>query len=96
MSRSQLVAAAALLLACVLALPNSSYAQSPRGEEGTGGAAGYSPPVDMPDANAPMQSRSIETPAEAAPPPDQAPPPDASEKKQDDEGTAKDSPTDGK
>ena len=53
-SRSQLVAAAALLLACVLALPNSSYAQSPRGEEGTGGAAGYSPPVDMPDANAPM------------------------------------------
>ena len=96
MSRSQLVAAAALLLACALALPSSSYAQSPRGEEGTGGAAGYSPPVDMPDANAPMQSRSIETPAEAAPQPDQAAPPDASEKKQDDEGAAKDSPTDSK
>ena len=92
MSRSQLVAAAALLLAWALALPNSSHAQSPRGEEGTGGAAGYSPPIDMPDANAPMQSRSIEIPAEAAPEPGQAAPPHPSEKKQNDEGTPKNSP----
>jgi hypothetical protein len=96
MSRSQLVAAAALLLACALPLPSSCHAQSPRGEEGTGGAAGYSPPIDMPDANAPMQSRSIEVPTEAAPEPDQATPPDASEKKRDDEGTPKDNPTKGK
>ena len=95
MSRSKIVATA-LLLAWVLALPSSSHAQSTRGEEGTGGAAGYSPPIDMPDANAPMQSRSIETPAEAAPEPGQATPPDASPKKQDDEATPKDSPAKGK
>lgn len=87
MSRSQLVAAALLL-----ALSSSSYAQSTRGEEGTGGAAGYSPPIDMPDANEPMQSRSIETPSEAAPEPGQATPPHPSEKKQNDEGTPKDGP----
>jgi hypothetical protein len=75
-------AVAALVLACTLALQGTACAQRATGEEGTGGAAGYSPPIDMPDANAPMQSRSIEIPPEeAAPAPESASPKEKPEEK---------------
>jgi hypothetical protein len=66
-------ATATLVLAFTLALGGSVCAQRSKGDEGTGGAAGYSPPIETPDANAPMQSRSIEIPhEESAPSPESA------------------------
>jgi hypothetical protein len=79
--RFRLVAEAALVLACTLALGGSVCAQHSKGDDGTGGAAGYSPPIDIPDANAPMQSRSIEIPPEEAAPAESAPPQEKPEEK---------------
>ncbi len=66
-SSMRLIAGATVALVCMLVQSGSVYAQRSKGDEGTGGAAGYSPPIDMPDANAPMQSRSIEIPPVPAP-----------------------------
>ena len=54
-SSFRFAAVAILVLAYTLALGGSVCAQRSKGDEGTGGAAGYSPPIDVPDANAPMQ-----------------------------------------
>jgi hypothetical protein len=63
-----LIAALSLVLAAAL-VSGPSLAQRPPKSEGTGGAAGYSPSIEMPGAAAPMDSRSpsLEAPAEAAP-----------------------------
>ena len=81
-SSFRFAAVAILVLAYTLALGGSVCAQRSKGDEGTGGAAGYSPPIDVPDANAPMQSRSIEIPPEqAAPAPESASPQEKPEEK---------------
>jgi hypothetical protein len=69
MSRSVpiLVTAVAFVLALVFA--NSSKAQHVRGDDGTGGAAGYSPPIDSFEKSAPGRSRSIR-PVQKEPTPD--------------------------
>lgn len=78
----RLLAASALALTMTLAAPGSSIAQRTKGDEGTGGAAGYSPPpVDTgPAADAPA-ARSMTAPApppadagQAAPAPEATPP----------------------
>lgn len=88
-SGSRLIAAVAFALALALAAP--SNAQRVRGDEGTGGAAGYSPPIDMPAGGAaPMDapSPSTEMPADAPAAPEAmpdamgAPPPDESQQKE--------------
>jgi hypothetical protein len=83
-SSSRSIAAVSLVLAFALVAGPSS-AQPPPQSEGTGGAAGYSPPIEMPDAAEPMNapSRSLEAPADAAPQPEPAAPPS-------DEGTPDD------
>jgi hypothetical protein len=48
----------ALILAFTLAASQSTYAQSPKGDDGTGGAAGYS----LPPADAPGAARSMDAP----------------------------------
>jgi hypothetical protein len=48
--QTRLVVASALALTLTLGAPESSIAQRTKGDEGTGGAAGYSPPVDQPGA----------------------------------------------
>ena len=52
-SHARLIAASALAFALTLGAPGSSLAQRTK-DDGTGGAAGYSPPVDMPSGGAPM------------------------------------------
>lgn len=77
----RLIAASALALTMTFGSPSSSIAQRTKGDEGTGGAAGYSPPVETgPAAEAPA-ARSMTAPpppdaGQAAPAPDAAPPPE--------------------
>ncbi len=79
-SQSRLIVASTLALALTLGSPGSSIAQRTKGDEGTGGAAGYSPPLESPDAAAPMDAPAAPMnapPADAsgqgAPPPEPAP-----------------------
>jgi hypothetical protein len=66
-SHIRLIAASALALALTIAAPGSSLAQRTK-DDGTGGAAGYSPPVDMPGGAAPMPDAA---PTPPMPPPDE-------------------------
>ena len=82
-SSFRLIAATALTLALGLAIPTPSDAQRNKGDEGTGGAAGYSPPVDMPSMDAPAAPMNApplppldEGASQGAPPPEPAPPED--------------------
>ncbi len=62
----RLIVASTLALALTLGAPGSSIAQRTKGDEGTGGAAGYSPPVDQPGAAAPADAPAA--PSTTAPP----------------------------
>ena len=66
-SHIRLIAASALALALTIAAPGSSLAQRTK-DDGTGGADGYSPPVDMPGGAAPMPDAA---PTPPMPPPDE-------------------------
>ena len=68
-SQSRLIAASALALALTLGAPDTSIAQRTKGDEGTGGGAGYSPPLDAPGSAAPMDAPAA--PMNAPPPPDE-------------------------
>ena len=90
-SHIRLIATSALALALTLAASGSSLAQRTK-DDGTGGAAGYSPPVEMPGAAAPMDAPAAPMNAPPLPPPDAgasqgAPPP---EPVAPDDGTKKD------
>ena len=67
-SHIRLIAASALALALTIAAPGASLAQRTK-DDGTGGAAGYSPPVDMPGGAAPMPDAAPMN-APPTPPPD--------------------------
>jgi len=94
-SQSRLIVASALALALTLGAPQSSIAQRTKGDEGTGGAAGYSPPVDQPGAADAPAAPSTTAPAkpedtgEPPPMPDTAMPSD----KKDDSAPPSDAPT---
>jgi len=99
-SHTRLIAASALALALTLGASGSSLAQRTK-DDGTGGAAGYSPPMEnpgsgaadapaAPSATAPAQS---DSPIEPTPEPDATPPPDQGTPTPDDgakDGTKKD------
>ncbi len=98
-SQFRLIVASALALALTLGAPGSSIAQRTKGDEGTGGAAGYSPPVDMPSGGAPMPDAAPMN-APPAPPPDDGasqgapePVPAAPDTTSPDDGTKKDDAT---
>jgi hypothetical protein len=79
-SHIRLIATSALALALTVAASGSSLAQRTK-DDGTGGAAGYSPPVEAPDAAAPMDAPAAPMNAPPLPPPDAgasqgAPPPE--------------------
>ncbi len=97
-SHIRLIAASALALALTVAATGASLAQRTK-DDGTGGAAGYSPPLEAPSAAAPMDapaapSTTAPPPPSAdgmgAPPPDGAAPDDGTKK---DDGTPPDAPT---
>jgi hypothetical protein len=98
--QSRLIATFALALALTLGAPDSSIAQRSKGDEGTGGAAGYSPPVDMPGGGAPMPDAAPmnappmpppdEGASQGAPAPDQAAPDQAAPDQAPGDGTKKD------
>ena len=89
-SQTRLIVASALALALTFAAPQSSIAQRTKGDDGTGGAAGYSPPVDQPPgpADAPAAPSTTapaqpEDTGEPPPMPDSATPGAPSDKKDD-------------
>jgi hypothetical protein len=89
--QSRMIAVSALAFVLALAAPESSIAQRTKGDEGTGGAAGYSPPVGTgPAADSPAAPEAMPPPppdaGQAAPAPD-AISPDATKP---DDGTKKD------
>jgi hypothetical protein len=94
-SQTRLIVASALALVLTLGAPQSSIAQRTKGDEGTGGAAGYSPPVDQPGAADAPAAPSTTAPAkpedtgEPPPMPDSATPSD----KKDDGAPPSDAPT---
>ncbi len=91
-SQRRVVATALLALAVSLAICGPSNAQLPRGQEGTGGAAGYSPPMDEPAGGAaPMNAPppADDAMGAPAPEPDTAAPP-TDENKQEDGAPASD------
>ncbi len=94
-SQTRLIVASALALVLTLGAPQSSIAQRTKGDEGTGGAAGYSPPVDQPGAADAPAEPSTTAPAkpedtgEPPPMPDSATPGD----KKDDGAPPSDAPT---
>ena len=63
-SHTRLIVASALALALTLGAPQSSIAQRTKGDQGTGGAAGYSPPVDQPGAADAPSAPSTTAPAQ--------------------------------
>jgi hypothetical protein len=71
--QTRLIVASALALILTLGAPQSSIAQRTKGDEGTGGAAGYSPPVDQPGAAdapaAPSTTAPAAQPADTGEPP---------------------------
>ena len=86
--QSRMIAISALAFVLALAAPEASIAQPTKGDEGTGGAAGYSPPIGTsPAADSPAAPSTTAMPP---PPPDAgqtAPAPDAASP---DGGTKKD------
>lgn len=94
-SQTRLIVASALALVLTLGAPQSSIAQRTKGDDGTGGAAGYSPPVDQPGAADAPAAPSTTAPAkpedtgEPPPMPDSATPGD----KKDDGAPPSDAPT---
>ena len=89
--QSRMIAVSALAFVLALAAPESSIAQRTKGDEGTGGAAGYSPPVGTgPAADSPAAPEAMPPPppdaGQAAPAPD-AISPDGTKP---DDGTKKD------
>jgi hypothetical protein len=98
MSRSgfRLLVALAFAFTLAFAAAQSSYAQHTNGDDGTGGAAGYSlpPPADTPDA-----SRSMKAPTPPAddsasqPQPDAEPTPAPDDNKTPDGDQSPDAPT---
>jgi hypothetical protein len=77
--QSRMIAVSALAFVLALAAPESSIAQRTKGDEGTGGAAGYSPPVDTgPEADSPAAPEAMPPPppdaGQAAPAPESASP----------------------
>ena len=80
-SQLRLLTAVVLALAFTLAMSELSMAQHLKGEEGTGGAAGYSPPpMDMPDAAAPSNAPPLPSDGSASEPP---PEPDTAQPEED-------------
>jgi hypothetical protein len=93
-SQTRLIVASALALALTLGAPQSSIAQRTKGDEGTGGAAGYSPPVDQPGpAEAPIAPAQPEDTGEPPPRPDSATPGDKPADKKNDGAPPSDAPT---
>jgi len=89
--QSRMIAVSALAFVLALAAPESSIAQRTKGDEGTGGAAGYSPPVGTgPAADSPAAPEAMPPlppdAGQAAPAPD-ATSPDGTKP---DDGTKKD------
>jgi len=64
--QTRLIVASALALILTLGAPQSSIAQRTKGDDGTGGAAGYSPPVDQPSAADAPAAPSTTAPAQPA------------------------------
>ena len=89
--QSRMIAVSALALILALAAPEASIAQPTKGDEGTGGAAGYSPPIGTgPAADSPPRLRPCHprprTPGRQRPAPDAASP----DGTKPDDGTKKD------
>jgi hypothetical protein len=89
--QSRMIAVSALALILALAAPEASIAQPTKGDEGTGGAAGYSPPIGTgPAADSPAAPEAMPPPppdaGQAAPAPDAASP----DGTKPDDGTKKD------
>lgn len=70
-SGSRWVVALALALSFTLAAKHTALAQHSPGDEGTGGAAGYSPPIDeQPEAASPMNAPPAADDSGGEPPPE--------------------------
>jgi hypothetical protein len=90
-----------VLVALILAVPftlaasPATYAQSPKGDDGTGGAAGYSlPPADAPNASGATDAPPASSDDNASEPkPEPAPAPAPDDNKNGDSDQSPDAPT---